>query len=476
MNRPIKFTTLGVILLVCGLQLYSQPAEAATFTTFDPSGSVNTQPTGINPAGVITGYYQDASGINHGFLRTPDGTITEFDPPGYPNNTLFVNPGLNTLAIDPAGTITGSYVDANGFVHGFLRFHNGTFTTFDFPGPPGFPSVGTYPSAINSVSGQAATTGYYYDNGGTPHGFLLDQDTFTTFDPPGPLFYQQQIYPQAINPAGAITGYYEDASFLFHGFLRTPDGTFTTFDPTPSSVYTVANGINPVGAITGYYTENIYYGPYHAFLRAPNGIFTTVDLPSSSSNQGTFAFAIDQAGTITGNYFANNMYHGFLWYSNGTFTTFDPPGSTGTSPSAIISVSGGVTTTGSYSDAGGATHGFVRSPDQEVLEITISASPTQVEEGQNATFKISAQQKVSKPLTISYSMSGSAALGSDYTLNGSHNKVTIPAGQSSATVTLHSIEGSKDESKERIQTVTMTLSKGAGYTLKNNTATVTINP
>jgi hypothetical protein len=106
MNRPINFkiTTFGVMLLVCGLQLYGQQtasdvepaAEAGTFTTFDPSGSVNTQPTGINLVGVVTGYYQDVSGINHGFLRARDGTITAFDPPGYPNNTLAINQGVNS--------------------------------------------------------------------------------------------------------------------------------------------------------------------------------------------------------------------------------------------------------------------------------------------------------------------------------------------------------------------------------------------
>jgi len=70
-------------------------------------------------------------------------------------------------------------------------------------------------------------------------------------------------------------------------------------------------------------------------------------------------------------------------------------------------------------------------------------------------------------------MSGSASQGSDYTLSGTHKKVTIPAGQSSATVILHSIEESENDSNE---TATMTLSKGAGYELDNNTATVTITP
>jgi hypothetical protein len=38
-----------------------------------------TLPQSINPAGAITGYYTDASGLSHGFVRAPDGAITTFD-------------------------------------------------------------------------------------------------------------------------------------------------------------------------------------------------------------------------------------------------------------------------------------------------------------------------------------------------------------------------------------------------------------
>ena len=41
------------------------------FTTIDVPGSVFTQATGINNAGQIVGWYQDASFAYHGFLATP---------------------------------------------------------------------------------------------------------------------------------------------------------------------------------------------------------------------------------------------------------------------------------------------------------------------------------------------------------------------------------------------------------------------
>jgi hypothetical protein len=56
--------------------------------------------------------------VYHGFLRAPDGTITTFDPPGAVHGTF-------PAGINPAGAITGSYTDANGFSHGFLGFPTG---------------------------------------------------------------------------------------------------------------------------------------------------------------------------------------------------------------------------------------------------------------------------------------------------------------------------------------------------------------
>ncbi|MEP7016383.1 MAG: hypothetical protein ABI925_13155, partial [Verrucomicrobiota bacterium] len=66
------------------------------------------------------------------------------------------------------------------------------------------------------------------------------------------------------------------------------------------------------------------------------------------------------------------------------------------------------------------------------------------------------------PVTVNYSISGTAHSGSDFTLSGTPGQVTIPAGQSSATVTLHAIIDHLKESKE---TVIMTLTSGTGYTI-----------
>jgi hypothetical protein len=84
--------------------------------------------------------------------------------------------------------------------------------------------------------------------------------------------------------------------------------------------------------------------------------------------------------------------------------------------------------------------------------IRVSVSPGQVAEGGDATFTISSSVILSRPITVSYSTRGTAQQGSDYTLAGTPGQVTIPAGQSSATVLLHSVA---DHVKEKNQTATI---------------------
>jgi hypothetical protein len=58
------------------------------------------------------GVYNDADFANHGFLRSRDGTFTTFDPPG--------STDTNPYGINSAGTIVG--VVNQG--HGFLRIED----------------------------------------------------------------------------------------------------------------------------------------------------------------------------------------------------------------------------------------------------------------------------------------------------------------------------------------------------------------
>jgi hypothetical protein len=85
-------------------------------TPYDPSGSIYTEPGGINDHGLIAGFYEDNSGVYHGFVRATDGTIASFD---YPESIGTFPEGY--FCIDTKGSITGSYEDSSEVFHGFLR-------------------------------------------------------------------------------------------------------------------------------------------------------------------------------------------------------------------------------------------------------------------------------------------------------------------------------------------------------------------
>jgi hypothetical protein len=105
--------------------------------------------------------------------------------------------------------------------------------------------------------------------------------------------------------------------------------------------------------------------------------------------------------------------------------------------------------------------------------ISLSASPTSVHQGSSATYTVSASNiNPSQPVTVTYKMGGSARLGIIYTLSGPSGYITIPAGASTATVTLNALQSNLTRTK----TAMMQLNSGAGYQLSNSKATVTIMP
>jgi hypothetical protein len=109
--------------------------------------------------------------------------------------------------------------------------------------------------------------------------------------------------------------------------------------------------------------------------------------------------------------------------------------------------------------------------------ISIRVSPTNISEGGDATFTVSASTiNPFQVTTVHYSISGKAHFGTDYTLTGVFGQVDIPAGASSASVVLHALTDSLMEKKA--EKATMKLSKGAAYKLsstkKATKATVSI--
>ena len=122
---------------------------------------------------------------------------------------------------------------------------------------------------------------------------------------------------------------------------------------------------------------------------------------------------------------------------------------------------------------GGSGSGTVTIVSDEVLPtVTLAATtPTATEVGSVAgVFTVSRTGGTAAPLTVSYTVGGSATAGSDYTGIGA--SVTIPAGATTATITVMPVNDTMVEGDE---TVVVTLSTSAAYTVAAaGSATVTI--
>lgn len=103
--------------------------------------------------------------------------------------------------------------------------------------------------------------------------------------------------------------------------------------------------------------------------------------------------------------------------------------------------------------------------------ITVSVSPSQVLEGNDAVFTFSSSATVSQSLTVSYLLRGTALQGSDYSLGSPTGQVVFAAGQRSATVTLHA---NADHVTERNESVILAVNSGAGYKLPKRGAKATL--
>ena len=286
-------------------------------TTFDaPNAGTDvvqgTHAYSITPNGTTTGWYYDQLYVTHGFVRTRDGVISVFDLPGGGTQACR-GTYVFSSEITPNGTITGYYVDDSDIAHGFLRNRGGGVSVFDVPTASGagtaecIYNAGTQPAAIN-MSG--VIVGTYFDAFGVGHGFVRSaQGSITTFDVPGDTF---GTYPSAINPSGAATGVYVDGSGTNHFFVRAAGGAVTTFDLPPGAPAGSAPAFAYIaadGTVAATYQEA--NGNPHAFLRDAKGAMTSIDVPGAVN--GTEANGINANGVVTGDWRdANFTVHGLI--------------------------------------------------------------------------------------------------------------------------------------------------------------------
>jgi hypothetical protein len=225
------------------------------------SGAFETFPAAINDSGEIAGTANISPGVWHGFLATISGGRQKYALFEEPNAAKTI-PGRGTFAsgINANGEVVGYYDDASlGVFHGYVRDHNGNFTSFDAPGAGTIVSSGTFALAINR-SGEVA--GYYTDNNYVAHGFIRDAaGNITDFDPPGATY----TYAASINDAGEIVGQWSNSASLVSGFVRSASGVITSYTAPVPNNGTYLYSVNDAGRMTGFYSD--LNGAFHGFVQ-----------------------------------------------------------------------------------------------------------------------------------------------------------------------------------------------------------------
>lgn len=288
-----------------------------------PDTWINTSAPGtyaaaIDAMGAVTGYYVDANYVARGFLRAPDGKFTSFEAP-YAGSEPGQGQGTFATNMNLQGTIAGYYVDANNGSHGFVRTRDGAITEFDVPGAIG----NTWLGWAQCISATGAVAGTYFDSAGQSYGFVRDPGgkAFSTFEYIDPDQNQDLIAWSGqgtniwgINAAGTTVGAFVDANNVYHGLVRTSDGKITVFDAprAATGAHTVSEAINEEGAVVGFYNDA--NGVHHGFLRSADGRFTYFDDSNGGDqfHQGTVPmFIIEDA--VAGFYEDGDyVWHGFV--------------------------------------------------------------------------------------------------------------------------------------------------------------------
>jgi uncharacterized membrane protein len=299
-NSRWTLRTLGLLLLwAITAQASDKPALKFGFTKANVPGAIQTQPWGINNAGIVVGTYINASNVTHGYML--DGkTLTEIDDPKAAAGVTFpygINPGGPVSVVGVyASSETGLYV-------GFL-YKDGEFT--DIPGPSG--AIETIADGIND---NGAIVGYYIyidamSNTAQIAGFLLQDGEYTTLNVPGGY---GSSYAYSINESGQIVLLWFDSNNHGQGSLYdSKTETYATVK-VPGAVQSQPQGINAAGDVVFRWFDaiNISHG---ALLH--NGKYYTYDFPNGTG--GTYSEGINDIGDIVGFYWADltvSVFQGF---------------------------------------------------------------------------------------------------------------------------------------------------------------------
>ena len=275
------------VFCVCALRAPAHAAGTFAFTTFDVPGATLTNAQGVNHQGDIVGTFVDAAGQQHGFLRS-SGQYRTID---YPNGH-----GILARGINDAGDIVGTYQrpgESGGVpAHGFLLTRRGGLLAVDYPG-----HLNTIPQRIlNDVT----ILGCYHDTDtmGTMHGMMF-QRGFSAID------MGMSMNNGAVPGSDYVIGLFMDMDGRNKAYVME-HGKISALE-VPGALATNGWDVNPARVVVGVYTDGA--GAVHGF-QYDGRAFARVDAPGATA---TRVFGINDRGDLVGaSVDTAGRTHGFL--------------------------------------------------------------------------------------------------------------------------------------------------------------------
>ncbi len=359
------------------------------FTTYDFPGAQNTYFYALGNNGDAAGHYEDSDGLFHGVVLR-DGELERYDFPGavetelwgisdatgaltgnfidasgvrrgFSGDEIIEVPGaLETYAdfVNTSGGMVGSYVDADGMYHPYIRTPTGRFVSIDLPQAAILEYF--FVHGINDARTVVARTKRVGDVPGTLVGTF--QDGLQEFKVPGSVSTEGYN----INQDGSIVGHYDTADGNRHGFIARP---VTEMDDDPVSTPSVFNytfeTINVPGVDFLAVTASSDFEDYAGYTKSTDGekevaftlidgVFTTYDFPGA---QNTYFYALGNNGNAAGHYEdSDGLYHGVILGEDGELRQYDFPGAVQTEIYGISDATGDLT--GNFIGADGVRRGF----------------------------------------------------------------------------------------------------------------------
>ena len=238
------------------------------FMTYDFPGSKNTYFYALSNTGIAAGHYEDSDGLYHGVVLEGGG-LRQYDFPDAVQTEIY---GIS----DATGVLTGNYIDGSGVRRGFsgdiiVAFPGASATYANFAAEGGF------------ALGSDLIVGSYIDAEGAYHLYVRNPDGSFVGPPLPQITRYQSFFVHGINDAGVaviqrqVVG---DVPRTYAGSFLVGLFTLETSSPLkfetfftshelqfPGSVSTAGWNVNQDGSVVGHYDSAD--GRRHGFIARP---------------------------------------------------------------------------------------------------------------------------------------------------------------------------------------------------------------